>query len=257
MRISVCSPSYRRPEGVLTLKYLPFAKIYVAPEEAEEYRRFNPRATIVVCPEGVQGSLCRVRNYILDQEFKKGADVVVLLDDDLKGIYYWEKCERQEITADEFLWFIEKYSILAMELGAKFWGVNLSQDKQLYREHTPFSTVSPICGPFQVFLKDCDIRYDERLPLKEDYDLSLQHLNRYRKILRLNKFFYICKQSEQKGGCAAYRNIEREKEQLSLLRKKWGSGIVRVDRNRRSHNLSKEKMVIDYNPVIHVPIKGV
>lgn len=257
MKISVCVPSYQRAGQIKTLNYLPFAKLYVAPEEESDYRKSNPKAKIIACPDGVQGNVSRVRNFILDNEFKKGADVVVIMDDDLKGIYYYEGLERKEINKEEYLWFIEKYSILAKELGAKFWGVNLNQDKQLYREHTPFSTISPILGPFGVFLKGNECRYDERLRLKEDYDMSLQQLNKYRKILRLNKFFYICKQSEQKGGCAAYRNIEREKEQLALLRKKWGSKIVRVDRNRRSHNLSKEKATIDYNPLIHVPIKGV
>jgi hypothetical protein len=45
-------------------------------------------------------------------------------------------------------------------------------------------------------MEDNDIRYDERIPLKEDYDLSLQHLNKFRKVLRFNKYFYKVKQSK-------------------------------------------------------------
>ena len=76
-------------------------------------------------------------------------------------------------------------------------------------------------------------------------------------MLRINKYYYVVKQSEQVGGCASYRSFKKEKEQLLLLRKKWGSDIVRVDNSDRSHNLKKVKTRIDYNPIIKVPIKGV
>ena len=85
MKISVCAPSYRRPK-VLTLAYLPFCRIYVDPSEAAAYRTANPGADIIECAPGVQGNLCRVRNHILDREFSAGADVVVIIDDDMTGI---------------------------------------------------------------------------------------------------------------------------------------------------------------------------
>ena len=44
------------------------------------------------------------------------------------------------------------------------------------------------------------------------------------KVLRVNAYHYVCKQSEQAGGCAAIRNRQREEEQLMALRRKWGGG---------------------------------
>lgn len=84
--------------------------------------------------------------------------------------------------------------------------------------------------------------------------MTIQQLNKNRVVFRVNKFFYECKQSVQKGGCASYRNIEREVEQLKLLQKKWGKKIVKFDENNRSN---KKRKIIDYNPIIHVPIKGI
>lgn len=258
MKISVCSPSYRRADLITTHKYLPMVRVYVDRSEAEEYRRSNPGLEVVECPDGVQGNVCRVRNYILDEEFKAGADVVVIVDDDLEGIYRWQRGMAKKIPTEEFLWWVEKYSILAREWGARFWGININRDKQIYYETVPFNTRSPVLGPFQVHLRESDIRYDERLPLKEDYDISLQHLARYRIILRIAGAYYNCKQSEQRGGCSVYRNLEREKEQLLKLRKKWGGKIVRVDKSSwQAHNKKKERKRIDFNPVIRVPIKGV
>lgn len=255
MKISVCCPSYKRPK-VKTLDYLPFCKVYVDNKEYEEYKKQNKGgANIISVPDGIQGNLCRIRNYILDKELAEN-DVCLIIDDDLGGIYYFEKLEEHKVSADEFLEFIEKYSIMADDIGAKFWGVNCNSDPQCYREYTPFSTTSYIGGPFQCFLKGNDLRYDETLPLKEDYDMTLKQLNKYRVVLRINKYHYKCEQSTNAGGCASYRNIEREKEQLSMLQNKWGTKIVKIDKSDRSHSSKKIKK-IDYNPVINVPIKGV
>ena len=254
MKISVNCPSYKRPK-VETLDYLPFCKVWVCETEYEEYIKNNPKENIVAVPKGVQGNVGRIRNYILDQEFAAGVDVVVIVDDDLNGIYRYEKAadsdfgyEQVLVDANEFMSFIEHYSLLCDEWGYKLWGVNVNSDAKAYRHMAPFSTVSVVLGPFSVHLNNL-IRYDERLPLKEDYDLALQHLNKYRGVLRVNKYHYSCKQSEQAGGCAAYRNYAREKEQFELLQQKWGDKIVKQDK------ASVKKF--DYNPIIHIPIKGI
>lgn len=255
MKISVNCPSYRRPK-VETLDYLPFCKVWVAAEELDAYKEANPDfADNIVCLDVPQGNLCRVRNNILDREFADGADVVCIIDDDLKGIYRYEAngtfgYERFKVEADEFLAFIEKYTIMAQDIGAYLWGVNVNSDPKAYRHMAPFSTVSYIGGPFSCHLKGTKIRYDVRLPLKEDYDITLQHMNKYRLALRINKYHYDCKQSEQTGGCATYRNYETEKAQFDLLVRKWGSSIVKTDK-------ASKKTKMDYNPIIKIPIKGI
>jgi hypothetical protein len=256
MNIKVCCPSWKRPK-VETLKYLPFCRVYVDDSEHKEYCKQNTGADIIKCPKGIQGNLCRVRNYILDQEFQAGADVVLIIDDDMRGIFYHEHRQKCLVPAEDFLFVIEKFSIMAKDIGAYFWGLNCNEDPQSYRENTPFSTLSYIGGPFQCFLKGNTCYYDERLPLKEDYDMTLQQLNKHRIIFRVNKYFYDVKQSKQAGGCAAIRNLKREKQQLELLKKKWGNKIVRIDTLNRNHRTAKKRtMTFDYNPVIRAPIKG-
>ena len=261
MKISVNCPSYKRPK-VETLDYLPFCKVWVDNKEYNNYIKANPRhkENIISVPDGIQGNVCRIRNYILDKEFEKGIDVVCIIDDDMKGIYYFENengkaYNKKIVNQDEFIQFLEKYSVMCEELGFKLWGVNLNQDALSYRQYSPFSTNSVILGPFSCHLKN-NIRYDVNLPLKEDYDLAIQHLNKYRGILRINKFHYNCKQSKQAGGCATYRNYQREEEQLKLLQKKWGKKIVKIDKVENS-NTKKVKKEIDYNPIINIPIKGI
>lgn len=262
MKISVNAPSYKRPDDVRTLSYLPYCRIWVDSKEFDDYQRSNPEATIVSCPDGVQGNVSRVRNHILKKEFEKGMDAVVIVDDDLTCIRRYEYdeitgfgYETHVVSADEFYGFIEKYSIIADDLGAKLWGVNQNSDPMAYRHNTPFSTRSVVLGPFGVFLKGNRCWYDESLPLKEDYDMSLQQINMERVVLRVNAYHYLCKQSEQKGGCAAYRNRQREEEQLDALRRKWGGQIVKVDTTNKGKSVKEKRL--DYNPIIRIPIGGV
>ena len=262
MRISVNAPSYRRPDCVKTLDYLPFTRIWVDGGEYEDYKRNYPTSDIVRCEDGVQGNLCRVRNHILDREFARGMDVVVIIDDDLWRISRFDYdreigygYNETEVKADEFMTFVEKYSIMAEELGAKFWGVNCNKDMMAYRHCSPFSTRAYIGGPFQAFLKGNRCRYDESLPLKEDYDMTLQQMNLERVVLRVNAYHYTCRQSTMRGGCAAYRNRYKEREQLYALQRKWGSKIVRIDTSNKG--LTDKAKRLDYNPIIRIPIGGI
>ena len=158
------------------------------------------------------------------------------------------------MTTDEALEFIEQGFSLAEQFGVRMWGINILQDKGAYREYTPFSLTNVVLGPFGGFL-NADCRYDENLPLKEDYDLSLQMLNKHRKILRINYAHYVCKQHTNLGGCASYRTINREKEQFDLLQKKWGDHIVRRDAGNPKNR--KREQTYDINPIIKIPIRGV
>ena len=249
MKISVNVPSYKRPNKIKTLDYLPYVRVWVDGSDYEAYKKANPKAQIVKCADGVQGNLCRVLNYILDEEFKRGMDVVLILDDDIRWIERFEVneltgfgYEPYKLNADEVLEMVEKYSILAKDLGAKFWGINISPDKFNYKHNTPFSTKSYIGGPFRCHLKGSRCRYDERLFFKDDYDMTLQQLNMERVVLRVNAYHYICEQSTNVGGLAAYRNRDREYEQCEMLIKKWGGAYFQLRRNEQRKNRERKEI---------------
>lgn len=256
----MCCPSYKRPY-VETLEYIPFCKVYVDGKEYDEYKKQNPKGNIVRCEDGVQGNVGRVRNYILKKEFECGADAVVTVDDDMKGLYLWvadeeKKTMHQELIPTEMIMpFLEKYSEVCKDLGFYYWGLNCNLDSLSYRQSSPFSFTSFIGGPFQGMIKGNECWYDERLPLKEDYDMTIQQCNKYRGCLRLNFATYNVKQSEQSGGCATYRSLMREKEQFELLQKKWGSEIVREDKSNKGRTEKQKRF--DYNPILKIPIAGI
>ena len=147
---------------------------------------------------------------------------------------------------------IQEGMLIAEDLGVVFWGLNCMPDKQAFREYTPFGTRQYIGGPFQAHCKN-PLRYDEKIYLKEDYDMTLQVLNKYRKNFRFNMYHYHCDQATLAGGCADYRSVAREMEHNDMLRKKWGSRIVQFDPINRSNKIK----TFDINPIIKPPITGV
>lgn len=248
MKLDILSPSYRRPDTCTTQEYLPACVYVVAQSEKKQYEKAGRR--VIAVPNKVQGNVSRVRNWILDR-----FNPVLILDDDIRRFGRWNSQENHKLDTDEAMEFIEQAFNLARQLDARMWGMNLLPDKGAYREYTPFAFRSVVLGPVQGFT-NMDLRYDETLPLKEDYDLSLQVLNKYRRTLRFNMMHYVCSQHTNVGGCAAYRTMARERAQFELLQKKWGSEIVRIDTQGGQVN-QKKRRTWDINPVVRVPIHGV
>jgi len=245
----IYSPSYKRPELCKSHKYLSQVTYVVGEAEGEAYKNVHDKVWVV--PDAVQGNLCRVRNYILDNAPE---DVqVIIIDDDIDYFGRWNG--NVDVILDEQGAYnmMQEGCLLADDMDVRFWGLNCLKDKGAYREYTPFGTKHYIGGPFQAH-RNNECRYDEVIFLKEDYDMTLQVLRKYRKNLRLNMYHYMCNQADLEGGCATYRNLDRERLHNEMLREKWGGKIVKFD----TSNKSKEKeKIYDINPVIKVPIKGV
>ncbi len=249
--MKIIAPSYKRASGVLTHRILPGVVYAVHEFEASEYR--DRGHSVIVLPDETRGNIARVRNWIRDEH---GGEDLLIIDDDIRHVkeYQWKdgKFHHVPLTGDRLLEFIESGFELARQWGVRIWGVNSTFDKQSYRELQPFSTLSYISASWHGFI-DCPTRYDESLPLKEDFDICLQEINDHRAILRINYVAMIKDDHGNTGGCAAYRNMEAEREQFALLQKKWGSQIVRYDKQKRS----AKRVEFDFNPVLKIPIGGV
>ncbi|NCD40572.1 MAG: hypothetical protein EOL88_00620 [Bacteroidia bacterium] len=243
----IAIPSYKRANDCLTAKKFSRAVIYCHQFEVEEYKKYNDNK-IVAIPDDLAGKgMAVIRNFILDNS--KGNELV-MLDDDIRQFGYYENLEMFMMTEQEVYDLFENNFRMAKELGTKLWGVNLQSDKKFYREYSPFSFSSVILGPCMGIIKDEDIRFDERLGLKEDYDYSIQALRKFRKVLRFNKYHYVSAHIKKKGGCASYRTMKKEEEQAILFQKKWGHNVVEIKRKIQGGNLS-------INPIVRIPINGI
>jgi len=248
--ITIACRSWMRADVVSTHKYIPDTKYVVASSQADEYRQNG--LNVWECPDSAQGNICRVSNWIMDNCKTRW---LIIIDDDLINFGRYNGNKHKKIKSEDVMDLLFMCFMMAEDADVKLWGMNCIDDKGAYREYTPLSFNNYIGGPFQAFI-DMDLRYDEKLNLKEDYDMTLQVMNKYRRALRFNFLNYNFKQHVNIGGCASYRTVEREKQQYDLLFKKWGPKIVKKDcGNSRTHR--KKEQGYDINPIIKVPIKGV
>ena len=248
--MKIYSPSYKRANTVLTHKILPEVIYCVHEFEAKAYQDLGHN--VEVLPDSIRGNIAKVRNYIKKNLIKNKG---MMIDDDIKGIRVWglnKEARPYAKNVENLRSFFDHCFYMCEQFECKIWGLNIMADKGCYRECNPFSLSNWISGSLQGFM-DHDLDFDERIPLKEDLDICLQTLNKYRKILRFNFAFMLKDDHRNTGGCADIRTIAKEKEQFYLFQKKWGEKIVRVD-VRNSH---KQRTGFDFNPVLSVPIKGV
>lgn len=236
-------PSYKRPERVLAAEWCTEAYIAIHEGEKAAYAATYGEDRLIVMPTDVQGNIARVRNWILDHV---GGNIV-MMDDDVRYLSRTENRECNPLSQQEALEFFENGFIMCEDIGAYLWGMQVTPDRLLYCEYTPFSTQAPVLATVCCHRAATPLRYDERIPLKEDYDFYLQNLKRFRKVLRFNMYHYHPEHITNSGGggCIAYRTMDRERECADLLVKKWGSRIVHVDFDR------------SLNPIIKSPLAGV
>lgn len=240
---TVVVASWKRAGAVVTDRIVRNAKIIVPESQAEEYREkqeLRNGAELVVCPDEADGNICRKRNWALDQY----PGWVVILDDDVEYIGLIQGGKRRPMDLDEVDQMLTDGFEMCEDLGTVMWGINQQIDPRFYREYTPFSFLSPILGPIHAFCS-VDLRYDEAFWSKEDYDIWLRVIQKYRVTLRFNRYVYQADHGDIPGGVVSQRTRESEEEKLNLLVKRYGPEVVK-------YNLKRS-----INPKVTVPIKGV
>lgn len=136
----------------------------------------------------------------------------------------------------------------------KEFGFNLNSDPLTYDCFKPFRLHAYLDGQLMVITKNDGIRYDEKAFLKEDVDFMLQHIEKYHKTLRIDKYYPKAKGFDNKGGFFDMRTEEKEKAGFRYMQKKWGSQIIRPNRPR-AKNKSK---IRSFGGAIKIklPLKG-
>lgn len=253
--LSIVIPSYKRWEKLVGYDYFSSAKYIVPESQYEQYVKGRDKKRFIAIPDSEDGNIVKKRNWILKNILRP----LVMIDDDVdclmmtEGGEYFKKFGRAKqcirLTPEEAEGILIQACNLAYQFGCPIFGFNLNTDGRNYQQYKPFSLTQPILGPCSGHL-DHDLLYDEEMDLKEDYDISIQALNKYRKILRMNKYAVNADHKDNKGGCVSYRTLERERAACEAIERKWGTKIIH-------YNTQKGKYTSYLNGVVNVPIKGV
>ena len=245
-KLHIAIRSYKRAGQVKSIEIFKNANIWIPESQKKEYEKYYDN--IITIPDEEDGNSSRKLNSILN---RCEAEWLLIVDDDITDICYFENGKSHSVDPDKIEDIIKHYIQLAEDLGVKLWGINVNADPMSYRVYSPFSFLSPVLAPFSAHLKT-DLRYDENIPYKEDYDFWLQNINKYRKTLRINKFHYKHYHgSGLSGGLVGKRTMDKEKQSVENMMKKWGT---KVYKGTRANGLNKRNNIL--NSQVKVPIKG-
>jgi hypothetical protein len=246
--VNIIIPSYKRPGKVKGYDYFKTAKICIPAAQEADYLRCYDRDRLIVIPDDQDGNLPRKRNWIL----KNVPRPLLMVDDDVNALTTKEGGQARKLTPEEAHAVLIHAVNLAAEWSVKYFGFAQNTDRLTYQEYLPFSLTSPVLDPCHGHL-DHPLLYDERMGSKLDFDMSLQQLNRYKKILRLNKYAYRADHGRNPGGggLIGMRTMEFEREYCRAIERKWGRAIIR-------YSLNPRKLTDLLNPEhCQVPIAGV
>ena len=253
--LNITIPSYKRWEDLPGYDYFKMAKYIVPESQYNDYVSGRDKKRFIAIPDSEDGNIVKKRNWIL----KNIPRPLIMIDDDVdkltmcEGGEYFKKNGRAKqmipLTPEQAEGIFIQAANLDYMWGCPMFGFNLNTDGRNYQQYKPFSLTQPILGPCSGHLEH-DLLYDDKMDLKEDYDISIQALNKYRKILRINKYAVNAAHKSNKGGCVSYRTLEREEAACKAIEKKWGTKIIH-------YNIEKGKYTSYLNGIVHIPINGV
>lgn len=180
------------------------------------------------------GSLVGARNLALEDAFTEGV-ACVQLSDDLKRIRNLDDGRAfVPVAQDEGTlgWALDEMDEALEETGLALAGA--SPTDNLYFAKPGISTRKFIVGDL-IMVRPTELRFDENLRLKEDYDFTLQHWATYGGAARCDYIAPSFAHYTNAGGAVASRSAELEQETIAYLKSKW-PGMIR-DNPRRANEI--------------------
>jgi hypothetical protein len=165
------------------------------------------------------GNLMKSRNFALDHAFKN-KKICVQLSDDIKKVVVNKnfgepvKLELDYVIKD----IVEKFNRIK---GVKLLCIPPTDN---YFFANKIVSKNTFCIGDMLFIKPNKLRFDEQLTLKEDYDYTLQHMERG-DVIRYQKYLFTFEHYSNKGGAVDIRDDEEEQKNIRILKFKWGDKI--------------------------------
>ena len=218
--MKILVPSYGRDGTASTMDILPSALIVVPESQREQYERHYPGRVIAI-PDDQDGNISKKRNAML--ELLAHGEACWMVDDDLQRVHRMKDGYVQDVEQ-----VLESFTVLAEQLGAFYGGFSNTSDPVKYAEYAPFSLCKPSYGCVYI-RRDSRITYDTDLGRHEDADIYLQYMNKHRRVIRDNRYYFQFEcnkdtaKKTQRGGIE--HNEEHYNPALDKLIHKWGDLI--------------------------------
>ena len=200
---------------------------YVDRDEKQIYEQHGARSVVP------SGALCESRNAILNDAFANDC-IALELSDDLKKLELAVDKENKNKKVLNINEAIQMMIDAAEKNGAKMVGTAPTNNAYFFNPKKPYHTQAFIVGDM-ILVLPTELRFDENLKLKEDYDYTLQHIVKYGCVARVNALLPTFLHRSNSGGACHYRNARREQRAIRYLKSKWGDFIA--DNPRRENEI--------------------
>lgn len=229
MKFEICIPSKGRA-GLITSNQIFLSGIlYVPMSEIAQYKIYNNK--IVGIPNEVKG-ITQTRNWIL----KNNPNNVFFLDDDLQYGGYVERTQlkyKVKRIDDEFTYIdeIAKLFDVCYQVNSKILGLFTVGNNLTNYSYNPFLFNGICLGSCMGIINDGTYYFDETYEVKEDYELTLRHLNERGITVRSNILFMQHEHTQMQGGCRDSNRIIKEKTAIKKLIHQY-PGMIKEARHR-------------------------
>jgi hypothetical protein len=195
---------------------------YVGDGEAGSYRYVGAEHVTEA------GTLCVARNRALNDA---AGQVCVQVSDDLRKLgWAVDKTTVEKIGLGEAVGHLRR---ALDETGAHLAGAAPTANP--FFSAPRIHSTAFIVGDLIAVVAGCDLRFDEQLRLKEDYDYTAQHLRAHGQVARVDQLMATFQHRTNRGGAVDYRTGQLEDEAIQILQRKW-PGCIR-ENPRRPHEV--------------------
>jgi len=230
-KFKVFIPSYKRWDTIkksVVNKMAPYVDVSVVAlsEDEANYRRvLSNEVKFIPVDKSSEGRLAKKRNWILDNCFTKDLDFIVMMDDDVEGIYFMLGENPERISEENYGQIFEETYLLAETVGAPAFGFSntINIRNMIGKRMNPISfhsLFSEVCIGFL----DRGFRYDEKVNIRVDVELLCRML--YQKgILCKNGFYGIREIVTYGAGSGGLRESSNKKfleDDNKYIIKKYG-----------------------------------
>lgn len=211
--------SHLRPERVKAMKALVGDATWVVGSDPEEVRAYKQMTPNVIAGGKLQAS----RNILLNHCQDKGLTLVLLADDLMQLTQATAAHKRIPLKFNDALKMMDA---ALDQTGAKLAGVPPTDNPLGYNAKTPIRTCVFCIADFMM-IRPSDLRFDPLLKLKDDYDLTAQHVTKFGCIARCEKILAKFIHRTNAGGATGLRTDAVEQADIASLEKKWPGYFTR------------------------------
>jgi len=225
---------------------------YVDEESLQDYQSLGLTAVVggKLCPArnkvlidaSAQGKICvELSDDISAWEYREGNRAVVRTDDAMNAAHAAaERIIMSPVAAARFM--VAKMRATPGEKKPKLAGVYMLGSCARTFAGEPFSRLAFCIGAFFVVDVGSEVRFDENMKLKEDYDFTCAHIKEHGSVLRCNRLTLTVKHYSNSGGAVTNRDAKgmEERRNVAILNEKW-PGCFRPNPKRENEVILKWK----------------